>query len=159
MEQTMKYFFIIFGLFLMSGCKSKQDVVVVTFPMYKECNEVLSKVEGHLNRPGKGYSIDVTVKDYDVSPEYGNYSTGLGSLTLTGGIELLDGSSAEDYLKSHISSMFHDCMPNNAVQIGDSNMARELSYKLRSNHVSGYIKDNKFWVLVNDGSYQYMERR
>lgn len=132
---------------------------MVTFPMYKECSEVLSKVEAHLNRPGKAFSVDVAVEDYGVSPKYGNYPIGIGSLVLTGKIEFLDGTSEEDYLKSQISSMFSDCMPNNAVHIGDANLAKELSYKLRSDYVSGYVEDDKFWALVNDGSYQYLERR
>jgi hypothetical protein len=154
----MKYLTIISLVMSLLGCKNEENVVV-TFPMYKECKDVLNEVEAHLNRPGATYSVEVTVKDYGVAPEYGDFSSGLGTLRFIGSINLLDGSTAEDYLKSHISSMYHACMPNNSVLIGDSGLAKELRYQLRSNYVSGYIEKDKFWALVNDGSYTYLEKR
>jgi hypothetical protein len=151
----MKKVFLIILIIFLVGCDgNEKNQVSVSFPLYGQCDNTLKKVASFLGRSDTGYSFEMTKKEFGVRPPYGDIPYGIGSLHVSGDMKLMVGTT-EEYLELHLNGMFADCMPSNSILMGDGELASKLDEKFGRKVITGYVENNKFWVLVNDGSYSY----
>lgn len=151
----MKNLLLITGALTLSACSNQdQEWEVVSFPLYKECDHILEKIDSKFALKPKKYELKITKSEFGAKPKYGNIPYGIGSLQVRGDMELMNGTQVE-YLQLHLTSMFAVCMPNNSVVLSGPDVPAQIEYQFGSKLVSGSAEDGKFYVLFNDGTYSY----
>ena len=152
-------FFLIFVL----SC-SKKESVVVTFPLFLECEKVVEHAKEYLELTSndKNYTLGLMVEKFDSLSRSHSELIGFVKLYSTGYWVGLDGSSPRDNLLAHASSILSDCMPNNAIVL-ESNEKDRLDYIVsglikRNNVYLDYSeKDGSLIIHYNDASYGYLQ--
>ena len=102
------------SLALTACSNQEQEWNIVNFPLYKECDYLLDKIDAKLAINSETYEFKIIKSEFGAKPDFGNIPYGLGLLKVRGDLKLLNGTP-EEYLQLQLASMFAECMPNNSM--------------------------------------------
>lgn len=162
----MKYFLIIFSLFLFAcsgGGKSRDAGSDVLIPLFAECAELVKWIQGESKVPKNNYVFNMELELFD--KQVISHGSVLGTVRLSLNDNWYDSDELSDknpkeYLMIHAAGIQSDCSPDNYIKL-DYKDIETLSGRIESMKKSYgnkiYISHESDGIVIyfNDGSYSY----
>lgn len=159
-----KLFLITVLAFVLTSCMDQQDAnrIEVSIPFLADCEKTIKKANKFLQKSTaeKKYQLGIEIDRFDVTPISHPELLGVARIYSVGDWKTLDGGSPRDYLLLQAESIKASCMPNNGIEVtqSDINNLFSLMQNIKSKGDIFLRADNNSLILYfNDGAYSYEE--
>ena len=128
----------------------------VVFPLFPQCEKDVQTARSRFF--DQQLPIEVRVQKFDVNSMQSSELVGSVTLIAHKDLNLLNGISANQYLKAEAQSILASCALGNSkvIYIGENSITALISSESKSlGKVHSVIQNEKLYIYYNDGSYKY----